>query len=122
MSIEQYRAKVKSGVWQAFAQSGVDLKSIPSEQQNKLADTITDFNAETGQGNGFTFRDYTPVTLFGAISRALLTMRVSQARSRLLRNAMSCDFSWHRSARAYAALYERAIARHTSQPAGRLGG
>jgi len=42
MSIEQYRAKVKSGVWQAFAQSGVDLKSIPSEQQNKLADTITD--------------------------------------------------------------------------------
>ena len=77
-----------------------------------LADTITDFNAETGQGNGFSFRDYTPVALFGAISRALLTMKVGQAWSGLLRNAMSCDFSWDRSARCYTALYEQAIARH----------
>ena len=41
MSIEQYRAKVKSGVWQAIAQSKVDLSSVPAEEQNKLVDTIS---------------------------------------------------------------------------------
>lgn len=42
MSIEQYRSKVKAGIWQAVAQSGVDLASVSAEQQNKLVDTITD--------------------------------------------------------------------------------
>ena len=42
MSIEQYRAKIKSSLWQAIAQSDVDLKSIPSEQQNELVDVMAD--------------------------------------------------------------------------------
>ncbi len=42
MSIEQYRAKVKSGVWQAIAQSKVDLTSVTAEEQNKLVEGISD--------------------------------------------------------------------------------
>lgn len=42
MSIEQYRAKVKSGVWQAIAQSKVDLSTLPAEEQSKLVDSISD--------------------------------------------------------------------------------
>jgi hypothetical protein len=42
MSIDQIRNKVKGSIWQALAQSDVDLKSVSAEQQNKLVDTITD--------------------------------------------------------------------------------
>lgn len=42
MSVEQYRAKVKSGIWQAIAQSKVDLSAVPAEEQNKLVDSISD--------------------------------------------------------------------------------
>jgi starch synthase len=73
-----------------------------------LADTVEDFDPATGSGNGFTFTDYTPVALFGAISRSLLTMQADKARTRLIRNAMSADFSWRRSAEQYVQLYERA--------------
>ena len=79
-----------------------------------LADTITDFDAHTGEGNGFSFKQYSAVALMGAISRALLTMQIRPAWSRLVRNAMSCDFSWDRSANEYVDLYRRAIERHGS--------
>jgi hypothetical protein len=42
MSIDQIRTKVKSSVWQALAQSGVNLSAVSSEDQNKLVDTIAD--------------------------------------------------------------------------------
>jgi starch synthase len=77
-----------------------------------LADTITEFNPETGEGNGFSFKEHNPVALLAALARALLTMKVNQAWSRLLSNAMACDFSWDRSARRYAELYQLAIERH----------
>jgi len=79
-----------------------------------LADTVVDFNPESGQGNGFSFRDHTAVALFGAIARALLTLKVQPAWRRLVQNAMASDFSWGRSAQAYVELYRRAIKRHRS--------
>jgi hypothetical protein len=42
MSIEQYRTKIKSGVWQAIAQSKVDLSALSAEDQNKLVESISD--------------------------------------------------------------------------------
>jgi hypothetical protein len=42
MSIDQTRAQVISSVWQAIAQSGVDLSSVPQEQQEKLVGKIAD--------------------------------------------------------------------------------
>jgi starch synthase len=83
-------------------------------QTGGLADTITDYNSQTGRGNGFSFREHTAVALFGAIARALLTMKVQPAWQRLVQNAMSSDFSWGRSAKSYAELYQRAIERHRS--------
>jgi starch synthase len=79
-----------------------------------LADTITDYNAETEEGNGFSFVDRSAVALLGAISRGILTMGTQPAWQRLVRNAMACDFSWPRSAEAYVSLYTRARARHGS--------
>lgn len=40
MSIQESRAKLIASIWQAIAQSGVDLQSIPSDQQAKLVDAI----------------------------------------------------------------------------------
>jgi hypothetical protein len=42
MSIEQMRAAVIASVWQAVAQSGVDLSALPQDQQEKLVTRIAD--------------------------------------------------------------------------------
>ena len=42
MSIEQTRAQVIGSVWQAIAQSDVDLSSVPYDQQEKLVAKIAD--------------------------------------------------------------------------------
>ena len=42
MTIEQFRAQIISNVWQAVAQSGVDLSSIPQEKQEQLVRAIAD--------------------------------------------------------------------------------
>jgi len=74
-----------------------------------LADTITDFDPGTGEGNGFSFQDYTDVALLGAAARAILTMQNPRIWSRLLQNGFASDFSWERSAQEYAGLYQRAM-------------
>jgi hypothetical protein len=42
MTIEQIRTQMTSAIWQAVAQSGVNLSSIPQEEQEKLVRGITD--------------------------------------------------------------------------------
>lgn len=42
MDLDKIRAKMISSVWQAFAQSGVDLTTVPTEQQEKLVSKIAD--------------------------------------------------------------------------------
>jgi hypothetical protein len=42
MSIEKLRHKVVASVWQAIAQSEVDLSAIPQEQQEQLVNKIAD--------------------------------------------------------------------------------
>lgn len=42
MAIEKIRAQVISSIWQAIAQSGVDLSAVPQEAQDKLVNKICD--------------------------------------------------------------------------------
>ena len=42
MSIEKSRAQVIASIWQAIAQSGVDLSSIPQDQQESMVSKIAD--------------------------------------------------------------------------------
>lgn len=75
-----------------------------------LWDTIKDYDTETGYGNGFTFEEYLPEKLLNALSRAVDLYRSNpEAWNRLIRVAMSMDFSWNRSAIKYLELYEKAI-------------
>lgn len=74
-----------------------------------LADTIRDFDPDSKQGNGFSFREYTPEALLDAVDRAIDTFR-NKARWKFLRdNAMRCDFSWEVSARKYLELYQNIL-------------
>ena len=42
MNLDKIRATMISSVWQALAQSGVDLSAVPAEQQEKLVAKIAD--------------------------------------------------------------------------------
>lgn len=42
MSIDNIRAQVISNIWQAIAQSGVDLSTVPQDQQEKLVSKIAE--------------------------------------------------------------------------------
>lgn len=42
MSLEQNRARIVATIWQAIAQSGVDLSAVPREEQDRLVATIAD--------------------------------------------------------------------------------
>lgn len=70
-----------------------------------LADTVTDFNPDTGKGNGFVFEEYSGHALLGAIERALSTYEHKRVWKKLVQEAMSIDHSWARAAKKYAELY-----------------
>lgn len=74
-----------------------------------LADTIEDFNIEKNSGTGFTFNDYSELSFFGAISRALEIYKSKKLWQGIVNRAMRADFSWEVSAQKYQDLYNRAV-------------
>ena len=84
--------------------------SVPvARDTGGLSDTIRD--AAGPDGTGFLFGPLDADAVSGALERArAMHRRPAQWRALVLR-AMAQDFSWTRSARAYAALYDRAAAR-----------
>ncbi|MGB8657626.1 MAG: glycogen synthase GlgA [Candidatus Zixiibacteriota bacterium] len=74
-----------------------------------LADTIENYDSQTGQGTGFVFKNYTAVELLNTIKLALSMYKDKSAWSRLMRNGMKKDFSWEASAKKYIELYQKAL-------------
>ncbi len=70
-----------------------------------LADTVREFDPTTGSGTGFTFVPYTVEALLGAVQRAVDAYHRPADWRRLMRNGMTCDFSWRRAAGRYLDLY-----------------
>lgn len=71
-----------------------------------LADTVTHYNSETKEGNGFVFEDYLASGLMWAVNQALDTY-YSGDWDTVVKNAMACDFSWKKSAERYIKLYQK---------------
>jgi starch synthase len=71
-----------------------------------LADTIINFDALSGSGNGFVFEKYNTQAMLDAIREAIECYHSPHWKT-LLRNALASDFSWDASARKYAELYRR---------------
>lgn len=79
-----------------------------------LEDTIIDYSGYPETGTGFKFHDYTKEAMLDAIDRALSLYRDKKSWARLVGRCMKEDFSWEKSAREYAELYRKAMAKHES--------
>jgi starch synthase len=76
-----------------------------------LLDTVEPFDPATGRGTGFRFETADGTGMMWAIDQALAAYGDRQVWERLMRNGMSRDFSWDRSARQYVDAYRRAMAK-----------
>jgi starch synthase len=80
-----------------------------------LADTIVGYGspqAESTPPNGFSFQEYSPLALSETLRRACDLYRLQpEAWKKLVDTGMRQDWSWGRSARKYAELYQKASTR-----------
>jgi starch synthase len=72
-----------------------------------LRDSIHD--CSMGEGNGFTFADYSTHDLYDACWRAKEAYWKKEDWNNLVEYAMSCDFSWALSAKSYEGLYSETV-------------
>ncbi|MFQ5893964.1 MAG: glycogen synthase GlgA, partial [Nitrospinota bacterium] len=79
-----------------------------------LEDTIIDYSEAQGAWTGFKFRPHTTEAMVEAVGKACRVYADRPVWQRLMERAMAQDFSWDTSARAYVALYRRAVARATA--------
>ena len=77
-----------------------------------LADTVVPYTGRNGDhATGFGFEESTPQALREAVRWAHHTYQDPVAWTKIIRNGMSRDFSWTRSAEKYVALYQRILTR-----------
>jgi len=88
-----------------------------------LADTVINATEETlanGTATGFSFHDYSAFALSETLRRAVALFAKPDVWDRIVQTGMKQDWSWDRSAREYAALYERTLARVRSGEAAKV--
>ncbi len=69
-----------------------------------LCDTVKHYDYKTKSGNGFVFNDYDSGGLLWCIYEAMNCFGKKDF-SNVIKNAMSCNFSWENSAKEYIGLY-----------------
>ncbi len=74
-----------------------------------LNDSISDFSAVSRKGNGISFTQKSPWSLYGAIIAALMLYRQKELWNVLVSNCLSSDFSWEHVAREYVSWYRKAL-------------
>ena len=70
-----------------------------------LRDTVTPYNCDTGEGDGFSFYDYNTGTMLGVITYALSVYYNKPVMNSLIHAAMTRDVSMGKCALEYAKLY-----------------
>ena len=76
-----------------------------------LDDTIKEFDPKTEKGNGFKFSEYSSKALIEKVKKALAMYQNKELWMKLVKNAMSEDFSWERSALKYQDIYYQALSK-----------
>lgn len=75
-----------------------------------LRETVRDYNAETGEGDGFAFEGFSGESLLVAVKRAESLFRNDRASFTALgQRIMKRDFSWGSSAERYMQVYRRVV-------------
>ncbi|MDL2229103.1 glycogen synthase [Treponema sp. OttesenSCG-928-L16] len=82
-----------------------------------LADTVENFDQDTGNGTGFMFDDLNPHSIYNTVGWAVWAYynRRKQIEAMRLRG-MKQDFSWDRSAEKYVELYKECLKQFKSCP------
>ncbi len=76
-----------------------------------LADTVRDFDPRSGEGDGFVFEEYSSKALLNTVRRAIEAYKKKTTWKGLVEEIMEHDYSWDASAKKYAELYSRALAK-----------
>lgn len=79
-----------------------------------LNDTVTSYREDSGEGNGFTFRDFNAHDMLFTINRAIVFYQQEEVWKRIVKTAMTQDYSWGRSALKYDRLYAGLMTRSES--------
>ncbi|MDR1929429.1 MAG: glycogen synthase [Treponema sp.] len=75
-----------------------------------LADTVQNYNQETGEGTGFLFDDLNPSAIYNTVGWAVWAWYNKREQIEEMRlRGMKQDFSWTKSARQYTKLYRAAL-------------
>ncbi|CCQ91150.1 Glycogen synthase [Nitrospina gracilis 3/211] len=74
-----------------------------------LADTVKNFNPETGRGTGFNFRRFELKYLVQSLRKATGLFADRTQWRRLMQNGMSQNLSWKRAATEYIRLYRKTL-------------
>lgn len=74
-----------------------------------LYDTVTNFNPKTGKGNGFSFDQFSELSLYSTIIRAMENYKYKQAWRNLVVRVMQESNSWEIPAKKYIALYRKVM-------------
>ncbi|MFF2015124.1 glycogen synthase GlgA [Paenibacillus sp. NPDC058177] len=82
--------------------------SIPVVRETGgLNDTVHSYNEVTGEGNGFTFKDYNAHDMMHTLRRGISTYNQPEHWKRITKNAFAGDYSWNVSAQQYIDIYKR---------------
>ena len=74
-----------------------------------LKDTVIPYNQYTGQGTGFSFKNYNADEMWDQIWYASQVYKDKTEWNNIARQAMLEDFSWQSSAEKYAQLYSNLL-------------
>ena len=74
-----------------------------------LADSITPYNLDRKSGNGFRFDNYNAHEMLYVLKDAIYTYSDKNVWQKLIKTAMTSDFSWSKSAKEYVKLYTNLI-------------
>ncbi|OPG95885.1 starch synthase [Chryseobacterium mucoviscidosis] len=72
-----------------------------------LNDTVQAYNEFSGEGNGFSFTSFNAHDMMNTIRRAEALYRQPEHWKKIVKNAMSGDYSWNVSAEEYMGIYRR---------------
>ena len=74
-----------------------------------LSDTIKSYNEFTGEGNGFSFKEYNAHDMMFTIRRAIDFFSDKEVWKKLVRRALKENFSWEESAKIYIEIYKNLV-------------
>ena len=80
-----------------------------------LRDSVKEYDPDRKEGTGFGFEEYDSAYLLKALVKAVhFYYREKEHWLQLIKNCMSSDFSWERSASEYIKLYQEALSKRVS--------